>query len=168
MSLPKYKTPESDGCDVMACFDCDQPVKLYTPEHPKGVEADVDVNTVITIRPGCRALIPSGLKMELPIGTRFHITPRSGLALKQGVIVLNTPGKIDSDYRGNVGIIIINLGFEDFEVKHGMEICQGAVEYSNQAEWEQVENLSDTVRGEGGFGHTGTEGFKGDGIVRPM
>lgn len=147
----------------MACFDCDQEVKVYSPMHPNGEAIKVDTSSKIILQPGDRALIPTGLKMELPLGKRFHITPRSGWALKKGVTILNTPGKIDSDYRGMIGVIVMNQGFEAVEITHGLEICQGAIENSEQAEFKEVKELSDTVRGEGGFGHTGV-----DGIPRPI
>ena len=109
----------------------------------------------VTLHPGERRLIPTGLKIELPEGYEAQIRPRSGLALKYGVTVLNTPGTIDSDYRGEIGVVLINLGQEDFEVKNGDRIAQMVVASFAQVKWNEVLILDNTVRGEGGYGHTG-------------
>jgi dUTP pyrophosphatase len=102
-----------------------------------------------------RKLIPTGLFIELPEGYEAQIRPRSGLALKHGITVLNTPGTIDADYRGEIGVILINLSTEDFKIEHGERICQMVIARHEQAEWIQVEELNETERGAGGFGHTG-------------
>ncbi len=109
----------------------------------------------VTLHPGERRLIPTGLKIELPDGYEAQIRPRSGLALKYGVTVLNTPGTIDSDYRGEIGVVLINLGQEDFEIKNGDRIAQMVVASFAQVKWNEVLILDNTVRGEGGYGHTG-------------
>jgi len=102
-----------------------------------------------------RKLIPTGLFIELPVGYEAQVRPRSGLALKKGVTVLNTPGTIDADYRGEIGVILINLSSEDFVVEDGERIAQMVISAHEQAEWEEVKTLSHSDRGEGGFGHTG-------------
>lgn len=131
--LPEYGTSESAGMDVRA----------YLPEGS------------VTLRPGQRALIPTGLYMQLPQGYECQIRPRSGLALKHGLTVLNTPGTIDADYRGEIGVILINLGEFDYEVKDGERICQMVVKTYAKVEWNPVETLDSTRRNAGGFGHTG-------------
>lgn len=132
--LPQYGTYEAAGMDVRA----------YLPLGS------------VMMRPGQRALIPTGLYMQLPSGYECQIRPRSGLALKQGITVLNTPGTVDADYRGEIGIILINLGQEDYEVKDGERICQMVIKSYTKVEWEAVERLDRTEREDGGFGHTGT------------
>ncbi len=131
-SNPSYSTPLSAGMDIRA--NLEQPVVL---------------------RPFERALIPTGLFIELPKGYEAQIRPRSGLALKKGITVLNTPGTIDADYRGEIGVILINLSNEDFVINDGERICQIIVSRHETIEWENVEILQITERGAGGFGHTG-------------
>ncbi|MBQ2076970.1 MAG: dUTP diphosphatase, partial [Bacteroidales bacterium] len=109
----------------------------------------------VVLTPMERKLIPTGLFIELPEGYEAQIRPRSGLALKHGITVLNTPGTIDADYRGEIGVILINLSTEDFKIEHGERICQMVIARHEQAEWIQVEELNETERGAGGFGHTG-------------
>lgn len=116
--------------------------------------ASLDGGTV-TINPGERKLIPTGLRIALPQGYEAQVRPRSGLALKHGVTVLNSPGTIDADYRGEVGVILINLGQEPFEIKHGDRIAQMVVAPYARVSWNSVDSLDETQRGEGGFGHTG-------------
>ena len=132
VSLPEYATSGSAGMDI----------------HAMLAEA-------VTLHPGERRLIPTGLKIELPEGYEAQVRPRSGLALKHGVTVLNTPGTIDSDYRGEIGVVLINLGQEDFQVKNGDRIAQMVVAPFAQVKWNEVLILDNTVRGEGGYGHTG-------------
>jgi dUTP pyrophosphatase len=110
----------------------------------------------VLLAPGQRALIPTGLFIELPDGTEAQIRPRSGLAFKHGITVLNSPGTIDADYRGEVGVLLINLGQEPFEVKDGERIAQMVISRCLRIELEEVPDLRATSRGEGGFGHTGT------------
>ncbi len=129
---PAYSTPLSAGMDVRA--NLEQPVVLKPLE---------------------RALIPTGLYIELPQGYEAQIRPRSGLALKKGITVLNTPGTIDADYRGEIGVILINLSNEDFVVNDGERICQMVIARHETIDWENVEVLQETERGVGGFGHTG-------------
>ena len=130
--LPKYETAASAGMDLRA--------NLESPVHLAPME---------------RALVPTGLYIELPVGYEAQIRPRSGLALKKGVTVLNSPGTIDADYRGEIRVILINLSREDFEISDGDRIAQMIISSHVQAQWEEVETLTETTRGAGGFGHTG-------------
>ncbi len=130
--LPEYSTANSAGMDLRA--------KLKEP---------------ITLKPMERRLIPTGLYIELPKGFEAQIRPRSGLALKKGISVVNTPGTIDADYRGEVGIILINLSGEDFVVNNGERICQMVINKVETISWSLVDSLEETERGAGGFGHTG-------------
>ena len=130
--LPRYATPQSAGMDLRA-----------------------NIEEPITMSPLERRLIPTGLYMALPAGFDAQVRPRSGFALKQGVTVLNTPGTIDADYRGEIGVILINLSSESVTVQDGDRIAQLVIARHEQAEWETVEVLDETERGEGGFGHSG-------------
>lgn len=130
--LPAYETIASAGMDLVAFID-----------------------EAITLKPGERVLIPTGISVGIPEGFEAEIRPRSGLALKYGVTILNTPGTIDSDYRGEVKVILINLGNEDFIVKNGDRIAQMVFKNIVRGLWEVVEELPETKRGKGGFGSTG-------------
>lgn len=130
--LPEYSTIASAGMDIRA-----------------NLEEDV------IIGPGKRALIPTGLFLEIPVGYEAQIRPRSGLAINKGISILNSPGTIDSDYRGEVCIIMINLSEEDFVIRDGDRICQMVISKHERAEWISVNVLGETERGSGGFGHTG-------------
>lgn len=132
VEIPKYMTEGSAGMDVKAHID--------TPIVLKSLE---------------RVLVPTGLKMEIPLGYEVQVRPRSGLALKHGITLLNTPGTIDSDYRGSVGVIMINLSKDDYIVNPGERIGQFVLNKVEQMEFEIVDSLSETERAEGGFGHTG-------------
>lgn len=132
--LPQYSTPCSAGMDI---------------------RANVDVPVII--KPLQRVLIPTGLFVALPEGYEAQVRPRSGLALKHGVTVLNTPGTIDADYRGEIGVILVNLGQEDFVVNDGERIAQMVIARYEKADLMEVEALDDTERGEGGFGHSGVK-----------
>ena len=114
-----------------------------------------DTDAPILLRPGERVLVPTGLAVEIPPGFEAQIRPRSGLALRHGVTLLNSPGTIDADYRGEVQVLLANLGATDFVVHRGDRIAQMVVAPVTRAEWREVEELGKTVRGEGGFGHTG-------------
>ena len=131
-ALPEYSTPNSAGMDLRAKLD-----------HP------------VTLKPMERSLIPTGLFMELPEGYEAQIRPRSGLALKKGISIVNSPGTIDADYRGEIGIILINLSDVDFVVNDGERICQMVINKVETISWSEVGSLEDSERGEGGFGHTG-------------
>ncbi len=115
------------------------------------------VKADVVIAPGARALIPTGYAIALPVGYEAQVRPRSGLALKNGVTVLNSPGTIDTDYRGEVGVILINHGTEAFTVTRGLRIAQMVVASFATVAWQEVTDLSETVRGSGGFGSTGTK-----------
>lgn len=130
--LPKYETPDSAGMDLRANIDAEY-----------------------IIEPGERILIPTGLKMAIPSGYECQIRPRSGLALKKGITVLNTPGTIDASYRGEVGVIIINHSNDTFTINPGDRIAQAVFNKVEYVELEEVDELDETERGEGGFGHTG-------------
>ena len=131
-SLPEYSTDNSAGMDLMA-----------------------NIESSVKLRPLERALIPTGLYIELPVGYEAQIRPRSGLAIKHGITVLNTPGTIDADYRGEICVILINLSNDIYTVKDGERICQMIISRYEKVEWDLVEVLEETIRGEGGFGHTG-------------
>ena len=132
--LPQYATPQSAGMDLRACLDAP-----------------------VTLRPLERRLIPTGLHIALPAGYEAQVRPRSGLALKKGVTVLNTPGTIDADYRGEIGVVLINLSQEPFTVNDGERIAQMVIARHEQGELIEVEVLDETERGEGGYGHTGVK-----------
>lgn len=131
------------------------PLPEYSTEHSAGMDLRANLSEPITLRPLERALVPTGLFIELPVGYEAQIRPRSGLALKKGITVLNSPGTIDADYRGEVGIILINLSNEEFVIQHGERICQMVIARHEHIGWEAVEVLEETARGAGGFGHTG-------------
>lgn len=130
--LPAYETPSSAGMDIHACLD--QPVVL---------------------KPLQRALIPTGLRIQLPQGHECQIRPRSGLALKHGISIVNTPGTVDADFRGEIGVVLINLSDEPFTVNDGERIAQMVITQYTHVEWEPARELDETKRGDGGFGHTG-------------
>ncbi len=130
--LPTHATAGSAGLDLRAALD--EPVTLESLD---------------------RALIPTGLYFAIPAGYEVQIRPRSGLAMKHGITVLNTPGTIDSDYRGEIRVALINLSREPFTIEPGERICQMVLAHYEQVEWVEAEQLDDTDRGEGGFGHTG-------------
>ena len=133
-ALPQFETTQSAGMDLRA-----------------------NVDAPVVLQPGDRALIPTGIRMALPDGYEAQIRPRSGLAYKHGITVLNSPGTIDADYRGDVGVLLINHGREAFTIDDGMRVAQMVVVQYSQFEWESVEDLDKTVRGAGGFGSTGKQ-----------
>jgi len=136
-----------------ACDDL--PLPSYETEHAAGMDLRAAVKEPVTLEPGARALVPTGLRIALPEGYEAQIRPRSGLALKHGISLPNTPGTIDADYRGEIGIIMINLGQEAVVIRRGDRIAQMIIAPVTKAQWEVCETLDETVRGEGGFGHTG-------------
>ena len=133
----------------------DNPVPEYATVHAAGMDLRAFIENDIVLQPLDRVLVPTGLFIELPIGYEAQIRPRSGLAFKHGLTVLNTPGTIDADYRGEIKVILVNLSNEAFTIKSGERICQMVVSKHETISFEQVSELSETVRGEGGFGHTG-------------
>ncbi len=131
------------------------PLPAYMTDHAAGADLHAAVREDITLLPGGRALIPAGLTLEIPEGFEMQIRPRSGLALKAGVTLLNAPGTIDADYRGPVGVILVNLGSEPFTVRRGDRIAQMVLARVTRAVFEEHAELSATARSEGGFGSTG-------------
>lgn len=131
------------------------PLPKYSTEFSAGMDICANLTDDLIIKPLQRVLVPTGLFIELPVGYEAQIRPRSGLAIKSGITVLNTPGTIDCDYRGEVKVILINLSDQDFTVHNGDRICQMVIAKYEQVELQQVEVLSDSVRADGGFGHTG-------------
>lgn len=131
------------------------PCPSYATEQSAGMDIRANLIEPLTLAPLERKLIPTGLTIELPEGFEAQVRPRSGLALKHGVTVLNSPGTIDSDYRGEIGVLLINLSAEPFVVQDGERIAQLVVARHEQVVWEEVNELADTMRGAGGFGHTG-------------
>ena len=127
----------------------------YATELSAGMDLRANLTDSIVLKPLQRCLVPTGIFMALPEGYEAQVRPRSGLALKKGITVLNSPGTIDADYRGEVGVILVNLSAEDFVVEDGERIAQMVIARYEQVEWESVEVLSETERGSGGFGHTG-------------
>lgn len=129
----------------------------YATEAAAGMDLRANLSEPVTLKPLERRLIPTGLFIELPVGYEAQIRPRSGLALKHGITVLNSPGTIDADYRGEIGVILVNLSATDFVVADGERICQMVVARHEQAEWVEVTELAASERGAGGFGHTGKQ-----------
>ena len=131
------------------------PLPAYATALSAGMDLRANLETPITLRPLERCLVPTGLFMALPQGYEAQVRPRSGLALKKGITVLNTPGTIDADYRGEIGVILVNLSQEDFVINDGERIAQMVVARHETVTWEAVEDLDEAGRGAGGFGHTG-------------
>ena len=127
----------------------------YATVLSAGMDLRANLTEPIVLKPLARCLVPTGLYIALPEGYEAQVRPRSGLALKKGITVLNSPGTIDADYRGEIGVILINLSAEEFVIEDGERIAQMVIAQYEQAEWEQVDTLDDTERGAGGFGHTG-------------
>ena len=134
-----------------------QPLPQYATTQSAGMDLRANLEAPIILKPMERRLIPTGLYIALPEGYEAQVRPRSGLALKKGVTVLNTPGTIDADYRGEIGVVLINLSQEDFVVEDGERIAQMVIARHEQGCFEQVEVLDETERGEGGYGHTGVK-----------
>ena len=133
------------------------PSPSYATVNSAGVDLKANIVEPIVLQPLQRAVVPTGLKIALPEGTEAQVRPRSGLAAKHGVTVLNSPGTIDADYRGEVGVILVNLSDKAFTVNPGERIAQMVVARYERVEWEEVEQLDSTDRGEGGFGSTGRQ-----------
>lgn len=131
------------------------PLPKYATELSAGLDLRANLSETINLQPMQRVLVPTGLFMAIPAGYEAQVRPRSGLALKKGVTVLNSPGTIDADYRGELCIILINLSSEPFVIEDGERIAQVVFARCEQVSWQQVEVLEETERGEGGFGHTG-------------
>jgi dUTP pyrophosphatase len=133
----------------------DLPLPEYQTPHASGMDLYAALTEPLVLAPGERALVPTGLRIALPPGVEAQIRPRSGLAIRNGVSMVNTPGTIDADYRGEIRVIMINLGQEPFTIRRGDRIAQMVIAPVLQAVWNPVERLDDTSRGDGGFGHTG-------------
>ena len=133
------------------------PLPEYATAQSAGMDLRANLDAPIVLRPMQRCLVPTGLFMALPPGTEAQVRPRSGLAIKKGITVLNSPGTIDADYRGEVCVILINLSQEDFVIEDGERVAQMVIVRYEQSSWEEVETLDDTERGSGGFGHTGAK-----------
>jgi dUTP pyrophosphatase len=131
------------------------PLPQYATQHASGLDLRANIEAEVTLKPLERKLIPTGLFIELPIGYEAQIRPRSGLALKKGLTVLNSPGTIDADYRGEIGIILVNLSNEEVKIEDGERICQMIIARHETIEWSSAGELAKSERGEGGFGHTG-------------
>jgi dUTP pyrophosphatase len=131
------------------------PLPAYATEQSAGMDLRANLDMPIVLKPLQRCLVPTGLFMALPKGFEAQVRPRSGLAIKKGISVLNSPGTIDADYRGEVCVILVNLSSEDFVIEDGERIAQMVIARHEQAEWEEVDVLEETERGSGGFGHTG-------------
>ena len=132
-----------------------QPLPKYQTVQSAGMDLRANIDAPVILKPLDRKLIPTGLHISLPEGYEAQIRPRSGLAIKNGITIINTPGTIDPDYRGDVGVILVNISNEDFVVKPGDRIAQMVINKFEQAKFEVVEELDETERGEGGYGHTG-------------
>lgn len=132
------------------------PLPAYETEQSAGLDLAAAIDSPLSLAPGERAMVPTGLAIALPAGYEAQVRPRSGLAAKNGVTVLNTPGTVDADYRGEVKVILINLGDSPFEIERGMRIAQMVIAPVTQAAFTEVDALPETARGAGGFGSTGT------------
>jgi dUTP pyrophosphatase len=129
----------------------------YSTKNSAGVDLRANISEPMSLKPMERAMVPTGLFIELPVGYEAQVRPRSGLAIKKGISVLNSPGTIDADYRGEIKVILINLSTENFEIHNGDRIAQMLIAAHEQAEWIEVEELNETERGHGGFGSTGVK-----------
>ncbi len=136
------------GCD-------DLPLPAYETQHAAGMDLRAAITEPLSLAPGERVLVPTGLRIALPSGTEAQIRPRSGLALRHGISMVNTPGTIDADYRGEIRVILVNMGQEPFAIQRGDRIAQMVVAPVLQVRWVEADTLNSTERGEGGFGHTG-------------
>ncbi|MFO7525461.1 MAG: dUTP diphosphatase [Ignavibacteriaceae bacterium] len=133
----------------------ENPLPAYETLYSAGMDIRANIESPVILKPLQRCLVPTGIFIELPQGYEAQIRPRSGLAYKYGVTVLNSPGTIDADYRGEVKIILVNLSDQEFTINNGERICQMVIQKCMQVEWQVTDLLNDTQRGSGGFGHTG-------------
>ena len=140
---------------VQVIYKTNHPLPQYASEQSAGMDLRANLNEPIVLKPLHRCLVPTGIFMALPKGFEAQVRPRSGLAIKKGIGVLNSPGTIDADYRGEVCVILVNLSSDEFVIEDGERIAQMVIARHEQAEWQEVEVLDDTERGAGGFGHTG-------------
>ena len=135
----------------------EHPLPEYATIASAGMDLRANLNAPLILKPLERALIPTGLFIELPVGAEAQIRPRSGLAFKKGITVLNSPGTIDADYRGEINVLLVNVSNENFTVENGERVAQMVVSKHETARWTEVETLEATTRGSGGFGHTGVK-----------
>lgn len=133
----------------------EHPLPQYETAHAAGMDLRASITAEITLKPLQRQLIPTGLFIELPIGYEAQIRPRSGLAFKHGISIVNSPGTIDADYRGEIKVLLVNLSDTDFRIVNGDRIAQMVVLKHETVQWQSVDELGETARGEGGYGHTG-------------
>jgi dUTP pyrophosphatase len=132
------------------------PLPSYETIGSAGMDVRANIDEVLTLEPLARVLVKTGLFVEIPLGYEIQVRPRSGLAFKKGITVLNSPGTIDADYRGEIGVLLVNLSSDTFVIEDGERIAQLVVASHEQAEWQEVEFLEESKRGQGGFGSTGT------------
>lgn len=149
MNTVSVSITREPGCE-------DIPLPAYETAHASGMDVRAAVSEPLSVAPGERVLVPTGLRIALPPGVEAQIRPRSGLAIRNGISMVNSPGTIDADYRGEIRIILINHGGEPFQIQRGERIAQMVIAPVLRASWSLVETLDTTSRGEGGFGHTGT------------
>lgn len=135
----------------------EHPLPHYETKASAGMDLRANISEPITLKPLERTIVKTGLFIELPIGFEAQVRPRSGLAAKKGITVLNTPGTVDADYRGEIGVILVNLSNEDFTIENGERVAQMVIAKHERAEWNIVNELSETTRGAGGFGSTGVK-----------
>ena len=135
----------------------ENPLPEYATIASAGVDLRANLEESLELKPLKRALIPTGLYVELPLGYEAQVRPRSGMAVKKGVTVLNSPGTIDADYRGEIKVVLVNLSDEPVKINHGERIAQMVIQAHEQAEWKKVDSLNTTDRGDGGFGSTGSD-----------
>lgn len=134
-----------------------QPLPQYETFEAAGMDVRANITEPVTLAPLQRTLLPTGLRVQLPPGLQIEMRPRSGLALKHGISLVNTPGTVDADYRGEIGVIVINLSDTPYTIQPGERICQMVVTPYLHVSWEQVDSIDRTERGDGAYGHTGTE-----------
>jgi dUTP pyrophosphatase len=146
VTVPICREPGTDDLEL----------PVYATTHSAGMDLRAAVTEAVTLEPGARDLIPTGIRIALPDGYEAQVRPRSGLAIRHGISLLNSPGTIDADYRGEIRVIMANLGQEPFTINRGDRIAQLVIAPFTQAEWQETDSLDETIRGEGGFGHTGS------------
>lgn len=146
-----------DSVEIKVINGSRHPLPAYSTESSAGMDVRANLEEPITLMPMQRVLVPTGLKIALPQGYECQLRPRSGLALRHGITLVNTPGTVDADYRGEIGVILINLSNEPFVINDGERICQMVISPYTRGNWVTVENLDETERGAGGFGHTGVQ-----------
>ncbi len=129
----------------------------YETEHAAGMDLKANLEEVLVLKPMQRLLVPTGIYIELPVGFEAQIRPRSGLAFKHGIGIVNSPGTVDADYRGEIKVLLINFSDVDFRINHGDRIAQMVIARHEKVDWQQVEILGETLRGAGGYGHTGVQ-----------